>query len=241
MSPKFSFICLFAALFVNWRNAAASPAFSWTGTKPGVVLGDTSSGVLVADEMCLTDGIGSYANSASATITALYSGLLEVRGTFRTESTAYDYLTIQGMKYGGTTPPGSLSLTTGETFTWKSDSSITKEGFTICLLPSGMTSTPTRYPTNYPTLLGGTRYPTPATNYPTNYPTSFPTTNDCSNINLLFDPAQSLADLSSERVLGGLANHSVADYPDDAPRRVIFKCKPGHVLADDTSRDPYIR
>jgi hypothetical protein len=121
-------------------NAAASPAFSWTGTNPGqgpgVVLGDTSSGVLVADEMCLTDGIGSYANSASATITALYSGLLEVRGTFRTESTAYDYLTIQGMKYGGTTPPGSLSLTTGETFTWKSDSSITEEGFTICLLPS---------------------------------------------------------------------------------------------------------
>jgi hypothetical protein len=115
---------------------------------------------------------------------------------------------------------------------------ITKEGFTICLLPSGMTSTPTRYPTNYPTLLGGTLYPT---SYPTNYPTSFPTTNDCSNINLLFDPAQSLADLSSERVLGGLANHSVADYPDDAPRRVIFKCKPGHVLADDTSRDPYIR
>jgi hypothetical protein len=39
-----------------------------------------------------------------------------VRGTFRTESTSYDYLTIQGMKYGGTTPPGSLSLTTGETF-----------------------------------------------------------------------------------------------------------------------------
>ena len=112
-------------------NVNAASAFGISGT--GVVEGDASTGVLVADDQCITDGVGNYGDSESATITAINAGTLYPKGTFETESASYDYLTIQGIKYGGTTPPGNIVLAAGEDFTWTSDVDTNKAGFTLCL------------------------------------------------------------------------------------------------------------
>ena len=74
-------------------DVVVAQAFEISGT--GVVLGDASSGSLVLDDQCVTDGVGNYGSSEQATITALKAGTLYPKGGFRTESTSYDYLTIQ--------------------------------------------------------------------------------------------------------------------------------------------------
>ena len=96
-----------AALIV--RHSYASDGFTIAGS--GVVLGDASSGTLVSNDQCVTDGVGNYGSDESATITAVYSGKIFMKGKFRTESASYDYLTIQTVKYGGTTsPPAGIVL-----------------------------------------------------------------------------------------------------------------------------------
>ena len=65
---------------------AASPAFSIVGL--GVVEGDASSGTLVRDTQCITDGIGNYSSNEYVTITALRMGTLVSKGFFVGESLA---------------------------------------------------------------------------------------------------------------------------------------------------------
>ena len=102
--------------FTSAPVAAPTPSFLIVGT--GVVLGDASSGVIINATNCITDGVGNYGASESATITALVAGTIDMKGEFHTESTSYDYLTIQSSKYGGgTPPPGTITLSAGETLT----------------------------------------------------------------------------------------------------------------------------
>ena len=121
-------------------------AFGILGT--GVELGDASSGALVLDEQCITDGVGKHGTSEQATITAIGAGILYATGLFELyESSSYNYLTLKGKKYYGATPPNDVALSAGETFTWTSSSyaSGVKEGFTLCLCD---TSVPYRFITN---------------------------------------------------------------------------------------------
>jgi hypothetical protein len=94
--------------------------------------------------------------------------MIDMKGEFRTESTSYDYFTIQGVKYGGgTPPPGTITLSVGETLTWRSDGSQQYAGFTLCLQPLTPTPQPTPEPTPHPS-------PHPS-HYPTPHPTPVPT------------------------------------------------------------------
>ena len=102
-------------------TSAPTPTASFLIVGTGVVLGDASSGILVNTNNCITDGVGNYGASESATITALVPGTIETKGVFHTESTNFDYFTIQGVKYGGTalnsTNGTTITLSAGETMT----------------------------------------------------------------------------------------------------------------------------
>ena len=115
-------------------GACKQAAFGIVGT--GVEIGDASSGTLVADEQCVTDGVGNHGAGEQATMTAITAGMLYSTGTFETYNSPHStYLTVQGNKYYGTTPPSNIVLAAGESFTWKSgsNSGIVKAGFTLCL------------------------------------------------------------------------------------------------------------
>jgi hypothetical protein len=89
-------------------------------------------------QYCITDGIGNHGSGEAATMTVAVAGMLYMKGVFRTEGTQYDYLTIKGVKYGGTTPPPSyLVLSVGEILTWRTDGSSERAGFTLCICGPG--------------------------------------------------------------------------------------------------------
>ena len=83
-------------------TAASGVAFTIAGT--GVVVGDASSGLLVYDTRCVTDGVGEYGDGEAATITATSAGFLYARGNFSTEE-LFDFLLIKGIRFEGTSPP----------------------------------------------------------------------------------------------------------------------------------------
>ena len=125
---------LFASIIVV-RCAHGSPSMTINGT--GVVQGDMSSGSLVANDDCVTDGPGNYGNGEAATMTVVKAGKLLMKGTFVTEA-GCDYLTLPGdsTEYGGSTPPANgLGLNAGETISWRTDDSATRSGFTLCVTP----------------------------------------------------------------------------------------------------------
>ena len=153
------------ALVVCLNNVTASPAWRVSGSGIEVSY-DASSGSTRYDEECFTDGYGNYANNERATITANRAGTVNRRGSFRMESTSYDYLTIKGSKYGGTSPPATFTVTAGEKIYWRTDGSTVYSGFTLCMVPTS----PTQLPTQAPTAL-----PTAPTIAPTGTPTVSPT------------------------------------------------------------------
>ena len=120
-------------------------AFRIVGT--GVQFGDASSGALVLDEQCVTDGVGKYSPSEQATITAIGAGKLYSKGLFQLSETSadckYAKVTVKGSDYCGTTPPGNLALSAGETFTWWTTNKLEalKEGFTLCLCDTSVSYT----------------------------------------------------------------------------------------------------
>ena len=60
-------------------------------------------------------------------------GTLYAIGSFSTES-GYDYLTIKGLRHEGTASfPTNIVLNAGEQFTWRTDGSVTRGGFTLCI------------------------------------------------------------------------------------------------------------
>lgn len=67
-------------------------------------------------------------------IIALKSGHALFTGSFRMESTSYDYLTVRGTRISGSSKPTSpLEFTQGESFTWRTDYSVVYVGFTLCM------------------------------------------------------------------------------------------------------------
>ena len=50
---------------------------------------------------------------------------------FHTEAN-YDYVTINGQRFQGTTGPSNVAVAAGSSFTWRSDGSVANSGFTIC-------------------------------------------------------------------------------------------------------------
>ena len=131
-------------------DACVDAAFTFTG-----------SGIEYSSPTCITDGAGNYGANEAATITIVKSGVLMVIGTFATGNKNYDYLTVRNIRYGGSTPPGNLALSVGETIAWTTSSYtyMQSEGFTLCLCTlegfklfvndACMTFTRTTCPTGY--------------------------------------------------------------------------------------------
>ena len=82
---------------------------------------------------CATDGSGDsdHGNNERCTITVGDAGYLTSQGPFETE-TFWDYVTIGGDRYQGSTGPDGVAVAAGSNFTWQSDGSVTNAGWTIC-------------------------------------------------------------------------------------------------------------
>ena len=93
----------------------------------------------------MTDGPGNYQTNEQCTIEVLASGRLSSVGIFDTENN-YDYLTINGHRYQGSSGPSSVAVDAGSSFTWRSDASITRAGWNLCLTPGTVIPCPSRSP-----------------------------------------------------------------------------------------------
>ena len=82
---------------------------------------------------CATDGIGNYGNSEACTIQVNVAGSLTAT-SFSVES-GYDYVTIGGTQYSGSSGPNNVAVAAGTSFSWYADGSVTYPGWTICLAP----------------------------------------------------------------------------------------------------------
>jgi hypothetical protein len=83
------------------------------------------------DGACVTDGSGRYGNYEQCTVRAEVAMLVSAQAGFSTES-GYDYVTLGGTRYSGTSGPTSLAMSAGETLHWQSDGSVGLDGFNIC-------------------------------------------------------------------------------------------------------------
>ena len=80
---------------------------------------------------CATDGVGKHGNGEDCTIRVTEAGTLTAT-QFDTESCC-DHVNISGTLYRGSTGPDGVAVAAGSTFTWLSDHSVTRAGWTICL------------------------------------------------------------------------------------------------------------
>jgi hypothetical protein len=69
---------------------------------------------------CVHDGVGNHGNSESCTVQVLNDGQLESTGTIRTEC-------------GNDVP--NVKVNAGTAMTWRTDGSVTHEGFDVCVTP----------------------------------------------------------------------------------------------------------
>ena len=80
---------------------------------------------------CSTDGSGNHGNNERCTIAVNAAGTLTAT-SFSTES-GYDYVTIGGQRFSGSTGPRGVSVAAGSSFSWHTDGSVTRSGWVICL------------------------------------------------------------------------------------------------------------
>lgn len=110
-----------------------------TSSPSGAVLRVTSgSQYCSVSGNCVTDGVGGHGNNEYCTIRAVSAGILSAT-EFETES-GYDFVTINGHRYSGNglaNGPTRIAIRDGELFTWTSDQSVTRAGWTICWAPAG--------------------------------------------------------------------------------------------------------
>lgn len=82
---------------------------------------------------CVTDGPGRHGHRENCEIMAMAT--LRVTAThFQTER-GYDYLSIAGRRYSGTSVrdgPSNVLMPSGSSISWRSDGSVSLEGFTLC-------------------------------------------------------------------------------------------------------------
>ena len=74
-----------------------------------------------------------YDSDDECKITLQSTGKLKVVD-FVTEET-YDYATLKGTKYSGTSGPNNVAVTKGDTLDWLSDRGTNEKGFKICFIP----------------------------------------------------------------------------------------------------------
>ena len=79
---------------------------------------------------CVTDGVGNHANLEDCTIRTTQS--LYATSTYFNVETFFDYVTIGGTQYSGSSGPMNVMMTSGATLRWQSDSSMAAGGWTIC-------------------------------------------------------------------------------------------------------------
>lgn len=88
---------------------------------------------LTDSDSCVTSpnyGTSNYNNNERCTIVSPSEGTMKV--TAYNNERGYDYLTIDGTRYSRSTPP-SMTLSASKTFHWRSDGSVTRPGFKICM------------------------------------------------------------------------------------------------------------
>ena len=67
--------------------------------------------------------------------------------SFPCSQSGFDYVTINGVRYSGSSGPQNVEVQAGDTFEWHSDGSTTRDGWTICLTSnSNPPPPPTRRP-----------------------------------------------------------------------------------------------
>merc|ERR1712238_435898 len=79
---------------------------------------------------CATDGAGRYGEREACTIHVAADGRLTAT-QFDTEN-RYDFVTIGGRRYTGRSGPNDVAVTAGSSFTWRSDGSVSLDGWIIC-------------------------------------------------------------------------------------------------------------
>jgi hypothetical protein len=113
-------VLLWATLLVNMGRSHAQGV--WT------VSSGNQACELSRDGMCVSDG-----NDESCTVRAEAAVVVSAQGGFETEA-GYDYVTIGGTQYPGTSGPVSVPISAGETLHWQSDYSEVRSGFNICIV-----------------------------------------------------------------------------------------------------------
>ena len=106
----------------------SQPSSSWWT----VTAGDDCE--LSSDGACVTDGEGNYGNYEACTVRAEAALTLQVV-SFDVEAQiacGFDSLTVGGTKYCGSTGPDGVVMAAGDTMQWRSDGSVTRDGFVIC-------------------------------------------------------------------------------------------------------------
>ena len=104
----------------------------------GVELGDSSTGALVPNIRCVTDGVGAYGNNEHALVTILHPGKIVTKGYFGTEcdvkdhTQSYDVLRINGVEYSCHHAPEHLSVAAGDLMTWSTSLNRNHVGWTLC-------------------------------------------------------------------------------------------------------------
>jgi len=132
-------------------------AFDITGT--GVQYGfgsatPTEMGRQRDEYQCVTDGPDRYGNNEQATITVRRNGAINSEGAFNTEDARYDFLAIGGIRYGGSNAPMNVEVNWGDSFTWTSDSAVTRHGWTVCL-EEYVAPTTCTFPSQFMNAVGG--------------------------------------------------------------------------------------
>jgi hypothetical protein len=86
---------------------------------------------ITQDGACVTDGSGDYNNNEQCTVRAEVAMLVSAQAGFSTESW-FDWVTLGGTQYSGTSGPTGVAMNVGETLHWRSDETMFGTGFMIC-------------------------------------------------------------------------------------------------------------
>ena len=80
---------------------------------------------------CVTDGVGNYGDNEDCEVEALQT-LIMTTEQYDIEDD-YDFITVKGIQYElSGSGPNNVPMQAGDTWTWESDDSERRDGFTIC-------------------------------------------------------------------------------------------------------------
>lgn len=79
----------------------------------------------------MTDGPGHYTNGERCEVESLKLLIVVTASQYEIEA-SYDYVTINGVPYPHSIPKKGVVMHKGHRLVWRSDSSVTLPGFTLC-------------------------------------------------------------------------------------------------------------